>query len=115
MSQDNGGEQWIIEVSPEVERRYCSLKNRDRAVADRMLDLLAEFGPLLAMPHSKHLGGGLRELRFHCEEVDRRVAYFFDPDRAAIVLTTFRTQRLERTVRGRSRSRSNETQPEAMR
>ncbi|MDA3643878.1 type II toxin-antitoxin system RelE/ParE family toxin [Saccharopolyspora indica] len=80
-------------LSPEVEHWYRSLKTRDRATADRMFDLLAEFGPLLRMPHSKHLGGGLRELRFHCEGVDRRVAYFPDPDRLAIVLTTFRKQR----------------------
>ncbi|WP_263399841.1 type II toxin-antitoxin system RelE/ParE family toxin [Saccharopolyspora pogona] len=58
-----------------------------------MFNLLAEFGPLLGMPHSRHLGGGLRELRFHCEGVDRRVTYFLDPDHLAIVLTTFRKQR----------------------
>ncbi|MER7079646.1 type II toxin-antitoxin system RelE/ParE family toxin [Saccharopolyspora kobensis] len=56
-----------------------------------MFDLLAEFGPLLRMPHSRHLGGGLRELRFHCEGVDRRVTHFLDPDRLAVVLTTIRS------------------------
>ncbi|PKW19342.1 hypothetical protein A8926_7508 [Saccharopolyspora spinosa] len=80
-------------VSPDVERWYCSLKNRDRAVTDRMFNLLAEFGPLLGMPHSRHLSGGLRELRFHCEGVERRVTYFLDHDHLAIVLTTFRKQR----------------------
>ncbi|MER5393294.1 type II toxin-antitoxin system RelE/ParE family toxin [Saccharopolyspora sp. NPDC002686] len=87
------GERWTLVLSPEVERWYGSLKNRDRAVADRMFDLLAEFGPLLRMPHSKHLGGGLCELRFHCEGTDRRVTYFLEPERLAIVLTTFRKQR----------------------
>ncbi|TDD51166.1 type II toxin-antitoxin system RelE/ParE family toxin [Saccharopolyspora elongata] len=93
MSREPGGGQWNIVVSHEVERWYCSLKNRDRAIADRMFDLLSEFGPLLGMPHSKHLGGGLRELRFHCEGVERRVTYVLDPARLAITLTTFRKQR----------------------
>lgn len=39
------------------------------------------------------LGSGLRELRFSCEGVARRVTYYFDPERKVIVLTTFRKQR----------------------
>jgi hypothetical protein len=45
------------------------------------------------MPHSRVLGGGLRELRFSCEGVARRVTYYLDPDRKVITLTTFRKQR----------------------
>jgi hypothetical protein len=58
---------WEIELSDEVERWYIALKTRDRAFADRALDRLALLGPALAMPHSRMLGAGLRELRFSCE------------------------------------------------
>jgi hypothetical protein len=84
---------WEIELSDEVERWYLSLQVRDRAFADRALDRLAELGPVLSMPHSRLLGGGLRELRFTCQSVARRVTYYFDPDRKVITLTTFRKQR----------------------
>jgi hypothetical protein len=84
---------WEIELSDEVTAWYVGLRVRDRAFADRALDRLAELGPALAMPHSRMLGGGLRELRFTCEGVARRVTYYIDPERKVISLTTFRKQR----------------------
>jgi hypothetical protein len=84
---------WEIELSDEVTRWYVGLKVRDRAFADRALDRLAALGPGLAMPHSRMLGAGLRELRFTCEGVARRVTYYIDPERKVITLTTFRKQR----------------------
>jgi phage-related protein len=66
---------------------------RDRAFADRALDRLAAVGPALTMPHSRTLGGGLRELRFTCQGVARRVTYYLDLERKVITLTTFRKQR----------------------
>jgi hypothetical protein len=39
------------------------------------------------------LDGGLYELRFSCENVNRRITYVFDPDRRVVTLTTFRKQR----------------------
>jgi phage-related protein len=36
---------------------------RDRARVARYLELVREFGPRLAMPHARHLDGGLWELR----------------------------------------------------
>ena len=48
---------------------------------------------MLGMPLSKQLGGGLRELRFTCEGVARRITYVLEPERKAITLTTFRKQR----------------------
>ena len=50
-------------------------------------------GVHLSMPYSKPLGDGLLELRFNCEDVQRRITYYFDPVRRAITLTTFRKQR----------------------
>ena len=48
---------------------------------------------MLRMPHSRPLGDGLHELRFSCENVNRRITYMFDPDRRVVTLTTFRKQR----------------------
>ncbi|WP_211658380.1 type II toxin-antitoxin system RelE/ParE family toxin [Phytoactinopolyspora halophila] len=42
---------------------------------------------------SRQLGDGLRELRFSCEGVHRRVTYYLHPEKRAITLTTFRKQR----------------------
>ena len=69
---------WTVEISPEVETWYASLKSKDKAMADRALDRLAERGPELRMPHAGPLGGGLCELRFTCEGTARRVTYYID-------------------------------------
>ena len=84
---------WDIELCDEVERWYLGLRVRDRAFADRAFDRLAALGPALAMPHSRMLGASLRELRFTCEGVARRVTYYIDVERKVIALTTFRKQR----------------------
>jgi hypothetical protein len=84
---------WKIELSEEVTGWYVALVEHDRAFADRAFDRLGEVGPLLAMPHARSLGDGLRELRFTCEGVSRRITYYFDLDRQAVLLTTFRKQR----------------------
>jgi hypothetical protein len=82
-----------VEISPEVETWYATLKSKDKAMADRAFDRLAEQGPTLRMPHARALGGGLCELRFTCEGTARRVTYYIDVQRRIITLTTFRKQR----------------------
>jgi hypothetical protein len=105
---------WEIELSDEVEQWYVRLRVRDRAFADRALDRLAAVGPALAMPHSRMLGGGLRELRFTCEGVARRVTYYIDVERKVITLTTFRKQRdnerreIERAHKAMSRHQADQ-------
>ncbi|MFI5955724.1 type II toxin-antitoxin system RelE/ParE family toxin [Cryptosporangium sp. NPDC051539] len=84
---------WDVELSDEVTDWYLGLPTRDQAFADRAFDRLAELGPSIGMPHSKLLGDGLRELRFTCENVARRVTYYIDVERKVITLTTFRKQR----------------------
>jgi hypothetical protein len=84
---------WEIELSKEVTDWYVALVERDRAFADRAFDRLGEVGPQLSMPHARSLGDGLRELRFTCEGVSRRITYYFELDRKAVLLTTFRKQR----------------------
>jgi hypothetical protein len=86
-----------MEISPEVENWYATLKSKDKAMADRALDRLVEQGPLLRMPHARPLGGDLFELRFTCEGLARRVTYYIQQPNRIITLTTFRKQRqLER-------------------
>ncbi len=86
-----------------------SLSTKGRAFADRAFDRLRVRGPELIMPHSRGLGDGLRELRFTCDGLVRRAAYYFDLDRKTILLTTFRKQRsnerreVERAQRARIR------------
>ena len=84
---------WTVEISPEVENWYATLKSKDKAMADRAFDRLAQFGPALRMPHARPLGSGLFELRFTCEGTARRVTYFIDTRAKIITLTTFRKQR----------------------
>ena len=84
---------WTLEISPEVEHWYATLKSKDKAMADRAFDRLADLGPALRMPHARPLGDGLFELRFTCEGTARRVTYYIDTQRNVITLTTFRKQR----------------------
>ena len=82
-----------MEISPEVENWYATLKSKDKAMADRAFDRLAQLGPGLRMPHARPLGGGLSELRFTCEGMARRVTCYIDMRAKVITLTTFRKQR----------------------
>lgn len=84
---------WTVELSEEVHTWYVGLSPAGKAAADRSIERLAQQGHLLRMPHSRTLGGGLHELRFACEHVNRRITYLLDPDRRAVTLTTFRKQR----------------------
>lgn len=84
---------WTVEFSDEVRIWYVALSPAGQAAADRILERLATKGHLLRMPHSRSLSGGLYELRFACENVNRRITYVLDPDRQAVTLTTFRKQR----------------------
>lgn len=91
---------------------YAKLGARDRAFADRALDRLAASGPDLRMPHSRDLGGGLHELRFSCEGVQRRITYALGDGREVAAFTTFRKQRerepreVERAHAAKARNRS---------
>jgi hypothetical protein len=84
---------WTVEISPEIEGWYASLKDGDKAAADVAMGRLRDRGPLLRMPHARPLGEGMHELRFTCEGTARRITYYFDPERLVITLTTFRKQR----------------------
>ena len=84
---------WTVEFSDEVLTWYQGLTPEGKAATRRVLTRLEDSGHMLGMPLSKQLGGGLRELRFTCEGVVRRITYVLEPERKAITLTTFRKQR----------------------
>jgi len=84
---------WTLEISPEVEHWYATLKSKDKAMADRAFDQPADLGSALRMPHARPLGDGRFEVRFTCEGTARRVTYYIDTQRNVIMLTTFRKQR----------------------
>jgi phage-related protein len=55
----------------------------------RLLPLLAEFGPLLRMPHARALGGGLFELRLQGREGIGRAMYCYVEMRRVVILHAF--------------------------
>ena len=85
--------QWTVEFSDEVLTWYRGLTPEGKAAARRVFSRLEVSGHMLGMPLSKQFGGELRELRFTCEGVARRVTYTLDPERKAVTLTTFRKKR----------------------
>lgn len=52
----------------------------------RLIELLAEFGPDLRMPHSRAMGGGLFELRPRGREGIGRALYCYVCSRRVVVL-----------------------------
>jgi hypothetical protein len=86
-------EVWSIELSDEVDVWLEGLAPKPAAQAIRALDLLAEHGAALRMPHSRKLSDKLWELRFRCDQVSQRITYTIEPEKRIITLTTFRKQR----------------------
>ena len=86
-------QRWHVELSEEVDVWLAALSTKGKAQAIRALDLLADRGSALRMPHSRKLDDYLWELRFRCEQVNQRITYTVEPERRVITLTTFRKQR----------------------
>ena len=65
-----------------------------RAKATATLEMLAERGNRLVLPHSRALGGGLFEIRVGHPEGPFRIVYCFRPGRRVVLLHAFvkRTQ-----------------------
>jgi phage-related protein len=82
-----------IELEEEVAEWILSLSTPDFIVAKGHIDLLCEFGHELRMPHSRHLGEGLLELRFTITRNQWRSTYWFAPNEIIVLLTVFRKQR----------------------
>jgi hypothetical protein len=74
---------WEVETEPEVTQWYLNLTAGERDVATMHVDLLAEFGHGLRMPHSKPLGQGLFELRLEMSAGRGASATASDPTRSS--------------------------------
>jgi hypothetical protein len=82
-----------IEVEPEVRSWLEGLSDRDFGRVDFLVGLLAEHAGELSEPYTRHLGGKVRELRFHMLRQQTRVSYWLAPGRRVILLTVFRKTR----------------------
>lgn len=98
-----------VEVEPEVRFWLDSLSDRDFGRVDFLVGLLAERAETLGEPYARHLGGKVRELRFHQLRQQTRVTYWLAPGRRVVLLTVFRktrnaeTAEVERAVRAQGK------------
>lgn len=60
---------------------------------DFLVGLLAERAEDLSEPYARHLGGKVRELRFHLLAQQTRVTYWLAPRQVVVLLTMFRKTR----------------------
>ena len=87
-----------VEIEPEVRSWLASLTDRDFGRVDFLVGLLAERAEDLGEPHTRHLGGKVRELRFHLLRQQTRVTCLLAPVRRVILLTVFRKTRSTETA-----------------
>jgi hypothetical protein len=84
---------YAVEVEPEVWSWLEALSDRDFGRADFLVGLLAEQAETPGEPYTRHLGGKVRELRFHLLAQQPRITYWLAPGRRIILLTVFRKTR----------------------
>lgn len=72
-----------------VEKFIRSLQPHTVAKLRNQLNLLAEFGPSLGMPHTKPIGNGLVELRIRGKE-EVRILYVFMSGNTVVILHGFK-------------------------
>jgi hypothetical protein len=82
-----------VEIEPKVRSWLAGLSDRDFGRVDFLVGLLAERAEDLGEPYTRHLGGKVRELRFHLLRQETRVTYWLAPGRRVILLTVFRKTR----------------------
>ena len=80
---------YAVEIEPEVRSWLERLSDRDFGRADFLVGLLAGQAENLGEPYARHLGGKVRELRFHLLAQQTRVTYWLAPGRRLILLTVF--------------------------
>jgi phage-related protein len=87
-----------VEIESEVRSWLASLSDCDFGRVDFLVGLLAEHAEELDEPHTRHLGGKVRELRFHLLRQQTRVTYWLAPGRRVILLTVFSKTRSAETA-----------------
>jgi len=66
---------YAIEIEAEVRSWLSALSDRDFGRIDFLVGLLADRAEDLGEPYTRHLGGKVRELRFHLLAQQTRVTY----------------------------------------
>ncbi len=89
---------YAVEVEPEVRSWLERLSDRDFGRTDFLVGLLAEQAGTLGEPYTRHLGGKVREVRFHLLAQQPRITYWLAPGRRIILLTVFRKSRSAETA-----------------
>ncbi len=84
---------YAVEIEPEIRSWLERLSDRDFGRADFLVGLLAEQADQLGEPYTRHLGGKVRELRFHLLARQPRITYWLAPGRRVVLLTVFRKTR----------------------
>jgi hypothetical protein len=81
---------WVVEIGDEFEMEFFGLPEGVREEILALARLLQQFGPQLGRPRVDTLNGSrhtnMKELRFSAADGEWRVAFAFDPKRAAILL-----------------------------
>jgi hypothetical protein len=77
---------YAIEIEPEVRSWLSGLNDRDFGRVGFVVGRLAAYAEDLGEPHTRHLGGKVRELRFHLLAQQTRVTYWLAPGRRVILL-----------------------------
>jgi hypothetical protein len=85
-----------IEVEPEVRSWLEGLTDRDFGPVDFLVGLLTERAETLGEPYSRHLGGKVRELRFHLLR-QQNPSHVLASNRRLVLLTVFRKTRSAET------------------
>lgn len=83
-----------VEIEPEVRLWLEGLPDPHFRQVEEKVDLLSLMPTTLGEPHSRHLGGRLRELRFRLGGESVRVTYWLAPYRRIVLLTVFRKTRM---------------------
>ncbi|MFF3779863.1 type II toxin-antitoxin system RelE/ParE family toxin [Streptomyces sp. NPDC001933] len=89
---------FTVEIEPEVRLWLTNLSAADYERAEHAVGRLARSATTLSEPHSRHLGDGVRELRFDLGRSREavRISYWLASGRRIVLLTVFRkTQQRE--------------------
>lgn len=81
---------WDVQLDPAFAREAVQFSSTVRVEIAALGGLLQQFGPQLKRPHCNTLNGSahanMKELRFTLPDGEWRIAFAFDPNRAAILL-----------------------------
>jgi hypothetical protein len=81
---------WTVATTDEFDGWFAALDEDGQAEVMAKVELLKIFGPGLRRPHADTLNGSrhanMKELRADTKDKVMRIAFAFDPNRAAILL-----------------------------